>query len=272
MFFYLSKILWFFADPGNALLLALLLGFSLWGFGLRRVGKTLVGLTVLGMVIVSLVPFGAWMIASLENRFPKPQSTGKVDGIVVLGGVLSPDVSAARGTPAFGSAVERITESARLAIAHPDAQVLYTGGSGSITQTELREADYVSTLYAQLGVPQARLTLDRDARNTAENASIGYRLMQPKEGETWLLVTSAFHMPRAVGVFRNVGWNVVPYPVDFNTTPDPTYDAPMSLTKGLGGLSRGLHEWLGLTAYWLTGRTPSLFPRPVETENPAEGT
>lgn len=272
MFFYLSKVLWFFADPGNALLLGLLLGFLLWGFNLRRIGKALVGISVFGMVFLSFVPIGQWMTASLENRFTVPELDGDVDGIIVLGGVLSPVVSAARGSPAFGDAVERITVSAALANEHPNARLLYTGGSGSILQTELREADYVAGLYAQLGVPPQRLTLDRDARNTAENASIGYRLMQPGADETWLLVTSAFHMPRAVGVFRNVGWNVVPYPVDHNTVYPPEYGSPMSLTRGLGQFSSGFHEWLGLTAYWLTGRTPSLFPRPANTQAQAEGT
>ncbi len=267
MFFFLSKTLWFFVDPGNLLLMGLLLGLLLMGWKrLRSVGQGLIAFCAFTAVLVAFVPIGNWMIGALENRFNKPALDRQVDGIVVLGGVVSPVLSDAHGTPSFGGAVERITASAALARAFPEARVLYTGGSGSVMQTELREADYVAELYADLGIDKRRLTLDRDARNTAENASIGYRLMQPSQDETWVLVTSAFHMPRAVGVFRRVGWSVIPYPVDFSTVPNAGFSSPMSLTGGLGKLSQGLREWIGLTAYWLTGRTTTLFPRPLPLE------
>ena len=116
-----------------------------------------------------------------------------------------------------------------------------------------------------LGVPRQRLVLERNARNTWENAEIVYNLVKPKPGDKWLLVTSAFHMPRAVGVFRRFGWAIIPYPVDYHTSPD-TIRAPLSFAAGLGTFENAFHEWLGLLSYWIAGKTDAAFPGPMLKE------
>lgn len=263
MFFYLSKILWFFAEPGNALLIVLILGLILCGSRLKKLGKTMVGLAILISLVVTFVPIGGWMISKLEDRFPRPDlSLKSIDGIIVLGGVIDPQLSAVRETLAIGSAVERITKSADLALANPNATLIYTGGTASLTNTDVREADYIVSLYNSLGVQEPQLVLDRDARNTWENAANSRKLADPGPYERWVLVTSAFHMPRSVGVFRSQGWEVIPYPVDYSTYPGDDLKSPMSLTRGLGTLSSGMHEWIGLIAYWLNGKSDAAFPRP----------
>jgi uncharacterized SAM-binding protein YcdF (DUF218 family) len=263
MFFYLSKILWFFAEPGNALLLALVIGLFLTFTRFKKLGRSVVTLVVVAALVITFVPFGNWMRIALEDRFP-PQdlSLQSVDGIIVLGGVISPQLSAARETLAIGGAVERITESAALARANPSAKLIFTGGTGSLTQTDLREADYVVSLYETLGVRPPQLLIDRDARNTWENANNARGLVSPGPYERWVLVTSAFHMPRAVGVFRAQGWEVIPYPVDYSTNPNAKTKSPMSFTTGLGSLYGAIHEWIGLIAYWLNGKSDAAFPRP----------
>lgn len=263
MFLYLSKILWFFAEPGNALLIILILGLILCGTRLKKLGKSMVGLTIILSLLVTFVPIGGWMVSKLEDRFPRPDlKLTSVDGIIVLGGVVHPQLSAARETLVIGGAVERITKSAELALANPDASLIYTGGTGSLTNTDIREADYVVSLYNSLGVREPQLMLDRDARNTWENASNSRKLAEPGPYERWVLVTSAFHMPRAVGVFRTQGWEVIPYPVDYSTYPGDQLKSPMSFTQGLGSLSSGMHEWIGLIAYWLNGKSDAAFPKP----------
>lgn len=267
MFFYLSKTLWFFVDPGNALLLLLVVGLFLSMTRLKSIGKGMVAIAVAIAVLVVFVPVGNWMTRSLENRFDVPAELPEtVTGIVVLGGVIDAKESRERGMTSISGAVERITEAAALAHRYPAARIIYTGGSGSISNQEDKEADYVSGLFAALGVVPPRLELERESRNTWENATNTIELARPKPDENWLLVTSAFHMPRAVGVFRRHGWELVPYPVDYTTSADGTSSAPMSLTSGLGQLSRGLHEWIGLSAYWLTGKTGSAFPKPLESK------
>lgn len=266
MFFYLSKVLWFFVDPGNALLFAILGGLILTKTRWRRLGKWLTGLAVCAALVLTFVPLGLWMTRALEDRFPVPELPAQVDGIVVLGGVIDPAHTAARGSLEMGGAVERIVVSAELARHFPAARLIFSGGSGSILVPDQREADFVAALYADLGVVAPQLVLDREARNTVENAEYALRLAQPKAGENWVLITSAFHMPRAVGVFRRVGWETIPYPVDFNINPDTSFEAPMSFTRGLGAFYNAAHEWIGLVSYWLAGQTYSAFPKPRTME------
>jgi uncharacterized SAM-binding protein YcdF (DUF218 family) len=269
MFFYLSKILWFFLDPGNAFLFALLVGLILTATRWRGFGKLLVTLSLAFAVLVTFVPIGKYMVRSLEQRFPMPEPMpDKIDGIVVLGGVIDPVLSSHLERPVINGAVERITRSAALARAYPSARLIYSGGSGSLVDQQLREADYVASLYQELGVTEPQLTLERDARNTWENASKVFEIAKPQPGENWLLVTSAFHMPRAVGVFRRFGWETIPYPVDYSSSAEVPIRSPMSFSAGLSGFSGGLHEWIGLTAYWLTGKTGAAFPKPRTMEQP----
>ena len=184
----------------------------------------------------------------------------RVDGIVVLGGVVDQFLSEARGQTVIGGAVERITVSARLARQYPDARIVYSGGSGALGRQELKEASYVKPVFAQLGVTSSRLIIEDQSRNTAENATLTKELVKPAPEETWILVTSAFHMPRALGVFRRAGWSVIPYPVDYSTEPDQGFRLTGSLMAGFISFGVSLREWIGLVAYRLTDRTDAFFP------------
>jgi len=263
MFFYLSKVFWFLISPGNAFLLVLLLGLVLRSTRFTRTGKWLVRFAVVFALLVTFVPIGSHMFKALEDRFPVPeQLPQRIDGIVVLGGIIDPSMSAIHKSPVIGGAIERITVSAKLARSHPEARIVFSGGSGSISKQHFKEADYVSEIYDSLGIPKSRLILEREARNTWENAKYTVDLVSPKPDETWVLVTSAFHMPRAVGVFRRVGWELIPYPVDFHVEESVSFPKPMDFTAGLGYLSRAGHEWIGLMTYWLTGKISAAFPKP----------
>jgi uncharacterized SAM-binding protein YcdF (DUF218 family) len=263
MFFYLSKVFWFFIAPGNAFLLVLLLGLFLRATRFTKIGKGLVSIAVVFALLLTFVPIGSSMLRSLEDRFPVPDKLPPhIDGIVVLGGIIDPLMSSLRGGLVIGGAIERVTVSAEIARNHPEARIVFTGGSGSITTPQIKEADYVSGLYESLGIPQSRIVLEREARNTWENAKYTVELVSPKPDEVWVLVTSAFHMPRAVGTFRRVGWEVIPYPVDFYAGPPESFPSPMDFSSGLSSLALAGHEWLGLITYWLTGKNSAAFPKP----------
>lgn len=263
MFFSASKLLWFLVNPGNLLLIVLCLGVALLWAGWRKAGRWLVTLAAVAGLILAVVPVGKWLQRGLEDRFPQVTVLpATVDGIIIAGGAVDPVLTKDRGQISIGTAGERITEGAALASRYPDAKVIYTGGSGSLFFQELKEARAVTPLFRQLGVRPERLIFEDQSRNTYENAIFSKRIAQPKDGETWLLVTSAFHMPRTVGCFRQAGWKVIPYPVDYATQKDLQPPFYFNFTQGTEAFGRVLHEYLGLLFYWLGGKTDALYPAP----------
>jgi len=264
MMFVLSKIFLFLINPGVWVPGLFLLGTTLLWTRWSRAGRRLLtGLTAF-LLLVGVLPLGQIMIAPLENRFPTLTTVeNPVDGIIVLGGTVVQSLTVDRGQPALSDGAERLTEFVKLARAYPRARLIFTGGSGSILRQDLKEADTARQFLQEMGLDPNRVTFEADARNTMENAVFSHRLMQPATNERWLLVTSAAHMPRAMGVFRKAGWQPTGYPVDYKTFRHYEWTPGFNLTGGLGTLSDGLYEWLGLAIYRLLGRSDDLFPGPI---------
>lgn len=268
MFFILSKTAGFFALPSNVLIALALVGLALLATRWRRAGLWLAFGAVMLLAVAGYSPLGNVLMSSLEQRFPagdpaRDASRGPPVGIVVLGGAIVPEVSAARGSPEMTEAAERMTAAVALARRYPQARVLFSGGNGGLTAGDVTEAQFAGTLFASLGLPRERLILEDRSRNTAENAAFSRGLAQPKPGERWLLVTSAHHMPRAVGCFRKAGFAVEAYPVDWRTAGPQDAAVPFDrLSAGLARTDAAAREWVGLVAYWLTGRTSALLPAP----------
>jgi len=271
MFFSLSKILWFVTSPGSMILLAVLVSTVLLFIPrFQRLARPLLVFTVAVMMIIAVTPVGRVLFQVLENRFPMVEMTAlpeKIDGIIVLGGVINPVLSKSRGQLAIGSAVERITAMAELQLRYPDAKIIFSGGSGNIFNQQVKEADFVAPLLKQLGMDVSKVIFENQSRNTVENAANSIKLAGLVKGQTWIMVTSAFHVPRSMGVFRNIGWDVVPYPVDFGAAQDQTFDLGFDLTQGLNYLGTSLHEVLGLIFYKLAGKTNEFFPSPIPTSS-----
>jgi uncharacterized SAM-binding protein YcdF (DUF218 family) len=257
-----SKILWFVLRPATFALLLALVGLALM-WRARRAGRWLLLLGLGFFVLMLATPIAPLVVMPLEDRFARPTAMpAHVDGIIVLGGAVDQNITEARGIPSLNGAAERMTELVALARRYPDARLVFTGGQGSLVHGSLTEADVARALWTALGVDPARVVYEDQARNTFENAVLTRALVQPRPGETWLLVTSASHMPRSVGVFRRAGWNVVPWPVNYRTGHGfaALYDAPF--VERIGQFEVGLREWIGLAAYRLMGRTDALFPAP----------
>jgi uncharacterized SAM-binding protein YcdF (DUF218 family) len=264
MFFDLSKILWLLFNPASVLVALLVAGALLFWTRWRRGGIALVTFAALLAVAIATLPFGTVLVRDLENRFPVVDALpARVDGIVVLGGMIDQFVTQARGQLAVNGAVERLVAFAQLARRYPDARLIFSGGSGRLGRPEATEAAALAPYIEQFGLDPKRIVFEGESRNTYENALFTFRLAQPQPGETWILITSAVHMPRAVGCFRKVGWRVLPYPVDFQTTGGETLDPTFDFAGGLASLNHALHNWIGLFAYWVTGRTDALFPGPT---------
>src|SRR5487761_920214 len=199
MFFTLSKSLGFFALPSNFLISIGLLGLLLLCTRFRRLASWLVVTSVVLLALAGLSPLGNILILPLEQRFPPwNPAQGPPYGIVVLGGAISPDISAARGVVALTDAAERITATVELAHRYPNARIIYSGGSNALMFNPIPEAPFAVHELEALGVAHDRITAEEQSRNTIENAVFARLIAQPQPGQVWLLVTSAYHMPRAI--------------------------------------------------------------------------
>jgi uncharacterized SAM-binding protein YcdF (DUF218 family) len=261
MLYDFSRYAWFFVEPANLLLLLLVLGtIGLW-FGWRH-ARALVSFAVLMLLAFTVLPVGGWLFTPLENRFPQPPLPQHVDGIILLGGAVNLPVTRAHGDLGLSQVGERIVAALLLAHRYPTAPVLLSGGDPSVVPQGLTEAEVMRRVLIGAGLDEHRLLIDDRSRNTWENAVNSKRVAAPQEGQVWLLVTSAFHMPRAVGCFRQVGFDALPYPVDYHTG-DGKDGFGFSFLGGFGLFDLAWHEWLGLAAYRLLGRSDAFFPAPL---------
>lgn len=264
MFFPLSKVIYFLVTPSNLFVLLGLAGVALSTLTVRRKpGLWFSGIGLLGLLAGGLSPLPAWVLLPLEERFPAFADDRPPDGIIVLGGGIEAGLSAGRGQVIVNDAGERPIYMADLARRYPKARLVFSGGSGSLVDGSIAEADIVSRDADILGLPRTRLILENRSRNTRENALFSAVMVQPKPGERWLLVTSAFHMPRAIGCFRQAGFSVTAFPVDYRTRgPRDALRFGSFASEGLLVLDLAMKEWIGLAVYRLAGYTDALMPGP----------
>jgi uncharacterized SAM-binding protein YcdF (DUF218 family) len=266
MFFTLSKVFGFFTQPSNAIATVCVIGAAMLLTGRQRSGARVLTFGMLLLLVFGYSPAGNVLLLSLTERFPAWQSDGQdPEGIIVLGGAIDSEATTARGSLEVNSAAERIFAMLDLAKRFPKARIVFSGGSGNLFGDSVSEAPIAGKLLESFGVAHDRITLETESRTTDENAVFTRRLVLPKPGERWLLVTSAFHMPRSIAMFRAAGFDVEAYPVDWRSRgwidAASSFDA---LSSGLARTDVAAHEWTGLLIYWLSGRSKELFPAPVK--------
>lgn len=264
MFFVLSKTLGTMLLPINFLIGIGALGALLLPTRRARFGRKLLVASVVLLALCGFSPVGGLLILPLEQRFPPwDPSRGAPDGIVVLGGSIDPDLSAARGHTVMPRAADRLVAVAELARQYPNARIVFSGGNANLLLDDsAKEADFALSTLESLGVGKQRLTAERLSRNTVENAEFVKAVANPKPGERWLLVTSAFHMPRSIGLFRKAGFPVEAYPTDWRADKSTAFQFSSVATRGLERTDTAVREWMGLAAYRLTGRIDHFFPGP----------
>lgn len=262
MFYVLSKTVGLLSDPLTLFLLAVfLIVLALWT-GRRRIAGTLATLLLLVGLGVCFTNVGSMMLGVLETRFPRPADPPQVDGIILLGGGFSGGPSRQYGIAELNDAGDRLVETLRLAERYPDAPIVATGGLGALSGSGTSDAILIPRFFETMGIDPARVIVEGEARNTAENASLTAALIGERypAGGTWLLVTSAFHMPRSVGVFRKAGLDLVPWPADFRSdghTFSFEFDDP---TGRVLDVAVAMKEFVGLVAYSVAGYTSELLP------------
>lgn len=263
MFFILAKTVGFIAQTPNLLIVLLLLGVVMTWTRHSRAGRALAAFAAVCLGLILFSPLANIVVRPLEDRFPQPALSTPPTGIVVLGGAMNESITRLRGQAALNEAAERLTMAVALARRFPDARLVFSGGSGRLRPDEMTESDVAKKFWTEMGVPPERIELENRSRDTYENAAFTKELVQPKPGERWLLVTSALHMPRSVGIFRKIGFDVTPFPVDYQTTgTDADYANFLLGARGFVVLDSASHEYIGLVAYWLTGKSSALFPGP----------
>lgn len=260
--FLLSKLFWVFAQPLSISFLLSALAAVLVFAGWRRLGGFAAFLTTLVLFLTLFTTTGTVALQALEDRFPKPaQEPQAVFCMIVLGGVLENEVTTARGGIELNQAADRFVEALRLARNHPEARIVISGGDGSISGAYEGEAQASERFFSAFGIPADRLVKENASRTTYENTLNTAELLKARGLDNCLLITSAFHMPRSMALFRAVGIKVTPWPVDYRTSgivrpsldfTQPALNAQLATTAA--------REWMSLTAYYLTGRIGEIFP------------
>ncbi|WP_367714817.1 YdcF family protein [Nitratireductor sp. GISD-1A_MAKvit] len=265
MFHLVSGIGWMVLQPLGLVVILIAVSLLAALFHWRRLAIGAGSLALLTLFLSAWTTLGALVLGPLEDRFHKPDPLpGAIHGVVVLGGGLEGSINMARGGHELNASGDRFVEAAILARRFPQAKILISGGQGAVFLAGEGDADTAPRLLEALGVDQERLILENRSRDTYENAAFSKRLVKPGPAETWLLVTSAFHMPRAVGVFRKAGFPVIPWPVDYKTAGNEAPGlAQDNALDSLRNVTVGIREWIGLVAYRLAGRTETFFPGPM---------
>ena len=264
MFFPLSKLLYFLITPSNALTLLVLVGIGLAAAGWLRLGLGLSAFGAILILLAGLSPLANLAALPLEERFPSFTDDGEpVTGIIVLGGAIDTRTSANRRQLVLNDAGERQIAMVALARRYPQSRLVFTGGSGSLGGSLASESEIVGRYADEMGLPRTRLILEDRSRNTHENAAFTADMVKPKPGERWLLVTSAWHMPRSIGCFRQAGFDVTAYPVDYRTGGwGDAWRLNSFTSDGLMTLDLMTKEWIGLIAYRVAGYTDAWLPAP----------
>jgi uncharacterized SAM-binding protein YcdF (DUF218 family) len=261
--FLVSKVFWLLAQPLSLVFLLLVLSYMSGGTGFQRLRRIFSGLAATLLFLTLFTSCGGVMLQVLENRIARPANLpANLSCIIILGGAFENEVISGRGGMDFNQAADRFVEGLKLAQAHPAAKIVVSGGDGSFSGKYDGDAETSIAFFSTFGIAPERIIRETRSRTTFENADNTRALLESTGLSDCALVTSAFHMPRSVGLFRKLGIPITPWPVDYRTsgqlTLGPDFSQP-SLNAQL--TTTAMREWIGLIAYYISARTHVLFPQ-----------
>jgi uncharacterized SAM-binding protein YcdF (DUF218 family) len=252
MFYMLAQTFWFLCAPSHlAVWLVLAAAVLLYRNRVRAARRCAVASAAI-LIVAGFTPVGVWLMHPVENLYPRPALPSHLDGILILGGGNDSDIFASRGVPSGHYGLARLTAAAELARTHPEARVVFSGGPFPVGHWD-SEASAAKKILVGLGVSSERIVLEATSRNTWENFTNAQAIVKPKADERWALVTSAFHMPRAMKIASKVNWPMLPWPSDYSTATNFHYQ-PRQFTENLERTDLAIHEGIGVLVYRLTGK------------------
>jgi uncharacterized SAM-binding protein YcdF (DUF218 family) len=243
-----SDLIWLLLKPSHLLAYTAVLGVVLWR---RPIGRRLLITAAVLVIVLGVLPTAWFILSPLETRFLRPENLGRVDGIVVLAGEEPARLSELHEQPSVNAS--RLMTFLMLARRFPHARLVHSG------DTAERQSELARELLLGAGIAPERIVFEDRSRTTCESPRATRELVKPELTERWLLVTSAYHLPRAVACYRAAGFDVIAYPADYRRQKSPLY---FGLTANLSDFDDAAHEWIGLLYYRLRGSTSELFPRP----------
>ncbi|NOQ93318.1 MAG: YdcF family protein [Methylophaga sp.] len=262
LFFILSKLAWGLLSPTNLFVLLMALAtLQLMRNKISAAKKILLPTAFVSLVLLAY-PVSDYLMHPLETRFSKPtELPEKVDGIIMLGGGEELKLSVGWNTIEIGNGGDRFIATAFLAKQYPNVPVIFSGGNGSLRfDTSVTGGDIARELLTTVGIDNSRLIIESKSRNTHENFMLLKDKLPDPAGQ-YLLVTSAFHMPRSVGIANKQHINVIAYPVDYRSNQPSFRQWGFNLFEHLEVLEPAWREWIGLTVYYWTGKTSEWLPQ-----------
>ena len=256
MSFYLSKILWLIVNPFNIFIFITLFTMFLYFINFRRLSLIIYLINFIFIALISFLPIGSYLTYIIEKEFhTNTKFPQLVDGILILGGATNPLLFKEFDQISLNGSAERLVESVMIIRKFEKAKVIFSGGSGIVNRSDLGHSQVAKLFYKNIGVDINKIFFEDKSRNTHENIIYSKKIAKPKKNENWLLITSAFHMKRALLIAEKNNWKLIPYAVDFKNVKEFKLIPNLNLLSNLNSFQRGLHEWLGLVSYYLMGRT-----------------
>ena len=256
MSFYLSKVLWLIINPLNILIFLFFLTILFSLLKKNKLTYFLLVLFIIFLVSFGIFPVGKYLIYKLEKNYHNSIILpDKVDGILILGGATNPFLSDEFNQINLNGSAERLIESVTLIKKYTNSKIIFAGGSGSINEPKMDHSRIAKLFFIQIGLDTDKIIFENKSRNTYENILFSKKIVKPKKNEKWILITSASHMNRAIFIGEKIDWIFTPYAVDFSQSKIIKFTPTIKILKNFNAMHQGSHEWIGLIAYYLMGRT-----------------
>ncbi len=254
MFFYLSKIFWIVIQPLNLILILFIISAICLKLQFLGVAKLTSYVAIAGIILLGFTQLPDLALKSLENKYPVPELINEPYGIIVLGGGISAKRDSSAASYELNEAADRLTVALGIKREYPNAKMIFTGGNNTLLGRGKLEADAARAMVEDLYGDDLGIIFESNARTTAENASETKKLLETELHREWLLVTSAYHMPRAMAVFVKADFKVKAYPADFVSSPFRFPYISTSAVNQFRKMNLYLKEIIGYIGYQLSGR------------------
>ena len=260
MMFYLSKMLWFFFNPFNLIIIFILIGIIFKLINFKFLSRIFYLFSFFLFFLSAILPTGSYLIYLLEKDFHNsliiPEN---LDGILILSGATNPYLTKEFNQVALGGSAERLTESILIIQKIPNAKIIFSGGPAHIEYPNLKDSDSAKKFYNEMGVDISKIIFEEKSKNTYENILFSKNIAQPKKNENWLVITSAFHLKRVLNVSDKLKWNLIPYATDFKHSKKFNFKLSIHFLSNLLKFQQVSHEWIALIYYYLTGKSDKIF-------------